>query len=66
MTDLGSILITCAIIFTGTFAVGCAAVAFGSVIGRALFKAREAKFERVVAETPDEVFLDAIRNYDGT
>jgi len=65
MTNLGSILISGAIIFTGTVVVCLSALAIGTAIGKALFKAREAKFERVVAETPDEVFLDATRKYEG-
>lgn len=66
-TDLGSILVTGALITVGSFTFVCLAFAIGALIGRALARlseSREERFSRVVAETPDEVFIDAIRRYE--
>lgn len=65
MTDLGSILIVSALIFTvGVGLLSIALVLIGKAFQRRQ-EARERDFERVVAETPDEIFLAAIAKYEG-
>jgi len=60
MTDLGSILITGAIIFTGTVVVGCAAFFIGTAIGKALIKAREPAIDYEAMQPElDEAFAPA-------
>jgi hypothetical protein len=65
MVDFGSVLLIGAAIFTG-FALGLGILAIACVlIGKGFKRRHEHKFERTIAETPDEVFLKAIREYEG-
>lgn len=63
--DWSSILPVAA--FITCFAMAGTVIGYGICIriGRVVSGRRDQKVEKLIAETPDEVFLMAIRNFDG-
>lgn len=63
--DWSSILPVAAAVFCFALAGVVIGVGICVRIGQVVSRRRDQKVARVIAETPDEVFLTAIRNFEG-